>query len=65
MKEKVRCDECHHFLPAWDKINGKNMCAKRHRIIFRKPKSLIDTDYGYIRYCEDFLVSFNFKEIEE
>lgn len=59
--KRVHCDKCEHFVAPIFKQNGsfrlKSMakCELGKRVMFRNPTSSIDEDYGYPRYCNDFL----------
>ena len=47
------CEECKHL--SWNEWSeAPPTCAKGHRPRFYKPKSEVDTDFGYKRRCGDF-----------
>jgi hypothetical protein len=54
------CDQCIHFLfeeqvqqgSRW--ITHVGLCLLGHKPKFYKPKSTLDTGYGYKRKCSDF-----------
>lgn len=62
--KRVHCDKCEHFISPDFKIsfnlieltkNEKAKCALGKRVMFRTPTSSVDEDYGYPRYCNDFV----------
>ena len=61
-KNRVECCDCQHLIQAVfedddnliSKMVEKPKCELGKRIMFRKPNSYFDNDYGYIRYCNDF-----------
>ena len=62
IKNRVECDKCVFFVPILFKEPGnlfceiikKATCELGKRVMFRKPKSMFDSDFGYIRICKDF-----------
>jgi len=60
--KRIDCTECVNFIKAefedednlFSKIKTKAKCKLGRKIIFRKPKSPMDLDWGYIRKCDKF-----------
>jgi len=69
MKKRVDCADCDNFIPQtyededdiFSKEASKAKCAIGKRVMFRQPKFSRPTsmaainDYGWIRYCDEFV----------
>lgn len=63
-KKRVHCDECINFVSAmtenedmFSKIIKNAQCKLGKRVMFRKPKSRMDSsDFGYVRYCDKYVL---------
>lgn len=61
---RVECSDCKYFIPPilkdennmFSDIETNARCEIGKRVMFRKPKGRYPylTDYGYIRYCNEF-----------
>jgi hypothetical protein len=71
MAKRVECDQCKNFIdPVFEDENNlisniitKAKCKRGKRVMFRQPifsrptSHVAINDYGYIRYCDEFVES--------
>jgi hypothetical protein len=59
-KNRVYCNECEHFIKPifsdnlFEKPLTSAKCSLGKRVMFRKPKSSMSYNFGWIRLCNDF-----------
>lgn len=60
--KRYNCEECNNFIPPIPKEPDnlisdieKAKCTSGMRLNFRHPKSPMDDNYGWFRYCNEFI----------